>query len=133
MSEVVNHPKHYNRGKIEVIEFIEDQGLGFSLGNTVKYICRAGVKDPTKEIEDLCKAQWYLSREIEVRKASREGREPLRPNDMNPRATSPNPSSATTASTSDQDEPQADTASNARIEWSVADEVAAVKKEVGYK
>jgi hypothetical protein len=84
----VNHPKHYNAGKIEVIEFIEDQGWGlaFCLGNATKYIARAGKKDPSKTIEDLEKADWYLKRAIETLKAVREGRDPIRPNDMNPRA-----------------------------------------------
>lgn len=62
--DVVNKPKHYTDGKIEVIDFIEDKKLGFHLGNAVKYIARAGKKDPAKHIEDLKKAQWYLSREI---------------------------------------------------------------------
>ncbi len=61
----INHPSHYNEGKIEVIDFIEDQKLGFCLGNTVKYIARAGKKDKKKEVEDLCKARWYLAREIQ--------------------------------------------------------------------
>ncbi len=89
MSEAVNHPKHYNSGKIEVIEFIEDQGFGegFSVGNALKYVARAGKKDPTKTIEDLEKAVWYINRRIEVLKAEREGREVRRPNDMNPRTT----------------------------------------------
>ena len=60
----VNHPSHYTDGKIEVIEFIEDKKLGFHLGNAVKYICRAGKKDPNKEIEDLEKAKWYVERRI---------------------------------------------------------------------
>lgn len=59
----VNHPKYY-QGKIEVIDFIEDKGLGFNLGNCVKYISRAGKKNPEKRIEDLKKARWYLDREI---------------------------------------------------------------------
>ncbi|MDY2737114.1 DUF3310 domain-containing protein, partial [Intestinibacter sp.] len=42
----VNHPAHYNTGKIEVIDYIEDQDLNFHLGNVVKYISRAGKKDP---------------------------------------------------------------------------------------
>ena len=65
MSDNVNHPAHYTDGKIEVIDFIEDKKLGFHLGNTVKYICRAGKKDPEKTIEDLQKAEWYLRREIQ--------------------------------------------------------------------
>ena len=64
MNDVVNHPAHYTDGKIEVIEFIEDKGLNFHRGNAVKYISRAGKKDPAKEIEDLKKAIWYLNREI---------------------------------------------------------------------
>ncbi len=64
MNDVVNHPAHYTDGKIEVIEFIEDKGLNFHRGNAVKYISRAGKKDPAKEIEDLKKAVWYLNREI---------------------------------------------------------------------
>lgn len=62
--DVVNHPKHYADGKIEVIDFIEDKKLGFCLGNAVKYIARAGKKDPTKEVEDLKKARWYIERRI---------------------------------------------------------------------
>ena len=60
--EMVDHPSHYNTGKIEVIDFIEDQKLGFHLGNAVKYICRAGKKNPVTKIEDINKAIWYLSR-----------------------------------------------------------------------
>lgn len=80
--DLVNHPAHYNFGRIEVIEFIEDQQLGYHLGNTVKYICRAGRKDESKEIEDLNKARWYLDRRIELLKAAKAGRAALRPNDM---------------------------------------------------
>lgn len=61
----VNHPSHYTDGKIEVIDFIEDKKLGFHLGNAVKYIARAGKKDPTKTVEDLEKAIWYIKRYIE--------------------------------------------------------------------
>lgn len=64
MSDVVNHPSHYTDGKIEVIEFIEDKKLNYHKGNAIKYICRAGKKDPQKEIEDLQKAIWYINREI---------------------------------------------------------------------
>ena len=61
----VNHPSHYTSGQIEVIDFIEDQHLGFHLGNAVKYISRAGRKDPARTVEDLRKAAWYLNRQIE--------------------------------------------------------------------
>jgi hypothetical protein len=63
-TDAVNHPAHYTDGKIEVIDFIEDKKLGFCLGNVVKYVARAGKKDPAKEIEDLKKARWYLERRI---------------------------------------------------------------------
>jgi hypothetical protein len=71
--EKVNHPSHYTQGKIEVIEYLEDQGWaeGFCLGNAVKYISRAGHKQDfvgqdqmNKTIEDLSKARWYLDRYI---------------------------------------------------------------------
>lgn len=65
MNDIVNHPSHYTDGKIEVIEFIEDKNLNYHKGNAIKYICRAGKKDPTKEIEDLKKAEWYIHREIQ--------------------------------------------------------------------
>ena len=61
----VNHPGHYSAGGIEAIDVIEAWGLGFCLGNTVKYIARAGRKGDA--LEDLKKAAWYLSREIERR------------------------------------------------------------------
>ena len=60
--EMVNHPSHYNMGKYEAIDVIEDWELGFNLGNTVKYISRAGHKDNI--LQDLKKALWYLDREI---------------------------------------------------------------------
>jgi hypothetical protein len=62
--ELVNHPQHYG-GKdnpYEAIKVIEAWNLGFCLGNTIKYISRAGKKDDT--IQELEKALWYLQREI---------------------------------------------------------------------
>ena len=63
-TDPVNRPAHYTSGKIEVIDFIEDQRLGYHLGSAMAYICRAGKKDPTKTVEDLQKAVWYINREI---------------------------------------------------------------------
>lgn len=60
--DVINHPSHYTRGKIEVIDFIEDQQLPYHLGNVIKYIARAGYKGD--KLEDLQKARWYLDRYI---------------------------------------------------------------------
>ena len=68
MNDSVNHPSHYTDGEIEVIEYIEDKRFGYHLGNAVKYISRAGKKDPQKEIEDLEKAIWYIRRYIKLRK-----------------------------------------------------------------
>ena len=64
-NDPVNHPSHYTQGKIECIDFITDKGLNFCRGNAVKYIVRAGLKDKSKEIEDLEKAVFYIRREIE--------------------------------------------------------------------
>lgn len=66
VNDAVNHPSHYTDGKIEVIEYIEDKKLGYHLGNAVKYISRAGKKDPAKTAEDLKKAMWYINRQIEL-------------------------------------------------------------------
>jgi len=64
--EVVNHPPHYQAHTgFEAIDIIEAWGLNFNLGNALKYIARAGVKDATKRNEDLQKAMWYLSRELQ--------------------------------------------------------------------
>ena len=64
--EMVNHPAHYG-GKdnpYEVIKVIRAWELNFTLGNVVKYVARAGKKDPSKKLEDLHKAMWYLQEEI---------------------------------------------------------------------
>lgn len=64
--EQVNHPQHYGgeNNEYEVIKVIDAWDLGFSLGNTVKYISRAGKKNKEKELEDLKKALWYLQHHI---------------------------------------------------------------------
>lgn len=66
--EMVNHPSHYGgeNNIYEVIKVIEAWDLDFHLGNTVKYISRAGKKNPEKELEDLKKALWYLERKIKI-------------------------------------------------------------------
>ena len=62
--EAVNHPAHYGGDTVyEAIKVIEAWELGFALGNTVKYISRAGRKHASP-LEDLKKAAWYLQREI---------------------------------------------------------------------
>ena len=61
-------PEYYRRGPIDTWDFIRQQGLGFHLGNVIKYVCRAGYKD--NDIEDLKKAIHYLENEIEFREGS---------------------------------------------------------------
>jgi hypothetical protein len=64
VKEQVNHPSHYGGADnpYEAIKVIEAWGLGFNLGNTVKYISRAGKKGD--HLVDLQKALWYLEREV---------------------------------------------------------------------
>jgi hypothetical protein len=64
--EMISHPEHYGgaENKYEVIKIIEALKLDFHTGNAIKYIIRAGKKDPTKELEDLRKAAWYIYRKI---------------------------------------------------------------------
>lgn len=60
----VNHPSHYNNhpSGVECIDIIRH--MNFNLGNVIKYIWRAGLKDQQPTIQDLEKAQWYLTDEI---------------------------------------------------------------------
>lgn len=66
--DVVNKPKHYTYGDIEVIDYIEQvtkdykPELAFAIGNAIKYISRANHKNGK---EDLDKARWYLNRAFE--------------------------------------------------------------------
>lgn len=67
MSGAVNSPSHYHKASgVEVIVAIEAWGLGFCLGNVIKYVARAGRKDSGTRMEDLHKARWYLNRELEA-------------------------------------------------------------------
>lgn len=67
MDNQVNNPSHYGGvdNTYEAIKVITAWGLDFCLGNTVKYISRAGKKDKGKTIEDLEKAKWYLEYKIQ--------------------------------------------------------------------
>ena len=67
MSNKVEHPKHYNVGKIEVWDFIADQKLDFYEGNIVKYICRWKTKNG---VEDLLKVKEYIDKYLEVQRKS---------------------------------------------------------------
>jgi hypothetical protein len=57
------HPSYYQRGRVEVWDFIRDQGLSFHLGNAIKYICRAGHKDDY--VQDINKAIHYLENDLQ--------------------------------------------------------------------
>ena len=65
-------PRYYNRGSIEVWDFIRDQGLSYHLGNAIKYICRYGHKgDYNDQLSDLNKAIHYLSNERDYLQSTR--------------------------------------------------------------
>lgn len=77
----VDHPGHYRADTgHEAIDVIEAWGLGFNLGNAVKYIARNGRKGDA--LEDLRKARWYLDREIQTREASEAPAKPMPMNAM---------------------------------------------------
>lgn len=69
--DLINHPKHYTFGAIEVMDAIEAWELNFARGCIVKYVARAGHKGSDEqerkytEVQDLKKARWYIDREIE--------------------------------------------------------------------
>ena len=65
------HPTHYQRGKIEVWDFIVDQKLDYLAGNVVKYVCRAGHKDHESEMDDWLKVKAYVERKIKTISESR--------------------------------------------------------------
>ena len=69
MSSKVDHPSHYNNG-VEAIVVIESWNLNFNLGNVIKYVLRAPYKGT--EIEDLEKARFSITREIERLQSARQ-------------------------------------------------------------
>jgi len=60
------NPSHYQRGCIQVWDFIVDQQLDFLAGNIIKYICRAGHKTQETELDDWLKIRAYVNRKIEA-------------------------------------------------------------------
>lgn len=62
MSDNVNHPAHYTRWPVEVIDLTEREG--FLYGNILKYALRAGSKDGSTYEEDMAKAEWYAARYV---------------------------------------------------------------------
>ena len=61
MTDPIN-PDYYDAGGRQLIDLLE--GMQFSRGSAVKYLVRAGHKNPATELEDLRKAAWYINREI---------------------------------------------------------------------
>ena len=72
VNDPINHPEHYNQGKIEVIDFIEDQELPYHEANAVKYTCRSRFKG--NRVQDLKKAVWYLNRRIQLLEKTNAGK-----------------------------------------------------------
>ena len=67
--ESVNHPDHYlKESGYEVIDVIKAWKLDFELGNALKYIARAGRKNPSSLDEDLQKAMWYINYKLKQKK-----------------------------------------------------------------
>ena len=67
MNDMVNHPDHYrSKHGVEVIDIIEEFGLGFHLGNVIKELLLARHK--SNELQYLEKAKWYLERVIDLKK-----------------------------------------------------------------
>lgn len=64
MTDMVNHPPHYisDPSGVECIEITRHRN--FNIGNAIKYLWRAGIKDDSKQIEDLKKAVFYINDEI---------------------------------------------------------------------
>jgi hypothetical protein len=76
-SEKVDHPAHYGGrdNPYEAIKVIRAWGVGFAVGNALKYLARAGKKGGESTLDDLRKARWYLDNEIEALEAEKMMRE----------------------------------------------------------
>ena len=64
--DAIHHPSWYTFGGIETLDYIIAKQFDFLIGQVCKYISRAGLKDPDKELEDLEKAETYLRRKIDL-------------------------------------------------------------------
>ena len=104
MNDNVNHPSHYTQGPVhdrcgEVVECITvTEGMNFNVGNAVKYLWRCDAKDNGQHaVQDLEKARWYITREIERRQYEAARNEPpLLPIPGKPRPERVAPSKSTT-------------------------------------
>jgi hypothetical protein len=74
MADMVNHPKHYTSDPsgVECIEVVRHRN--YNIGNAIKYLWRAGLKNEDKHIEDLKKAIFYITDEINRLEGKHENR-----------------------------------------------------------
>lgn len=63
MNDNINHPAHYTRWPVEVVNLTERET--FLIGNVLKYALRAGAKDGATYEEDMAKARWYARRHVD--------------------------------------------------------------------
>lgn len=77
MTDSVNQPPHYITSSLQMIQVVEAFGLGFHLGNVIKYVLRSDKKG--SQLEDLKKARWYLTRAIQVLEDDQAADPPLLP------------------------------------------------------
>ena len=63
-SDIINHPNHYTSHSSGVECITITEGFNFNVGNAIKYLWRAGLKDQAKTIQDLEKAMFYIQDEI---------------------------------------------------------------------
>ena len=63
-NDPINHPKHYGSHPtgVKCIDIVEH--FSYNVGNAVKYLWRAGLKEDNPAITDLKKARWYIDRAI---------------------------------------------------------------------
>lgn len=65
VADQVNNPTHYNSHPSGIEAIAITAGFCFSLGNVIKYVWRAGLKD-SDPMPDLLKARWYLDYHIKA-------------------------------------------------------------------
>lgn len=64
MSDIIDHPPHYEACRVSIEPIDVCEAYDFCTGNAIKYMCRAGKKAGSSEVTDLKKARWYLERAL---------------------------------------------------------------------